>query len=56
MDFRHVPGAEPAYSAAELGRGADGVVIEVSDHPANKRTARASKRPPTCPFNSRSTR
>jgi hypothetical protein len=33
MDFTHVPQVKPAYSAIELGRGADGVVIEVLDHP-----------------------
>jgi hypothetical protein len=33
MEFMHVAGVKPAYSAVELGRGADGVVIEVLDHP-----------------------
>jgi hypothetical protein len=33
MDFPHVPGVKPAYSSIELGRGADGVVIELLDHP-----------------------
>ena len=33
MEFTHSPGFKPAYSAVELGRGADGVVIEVLDHP-----------------------
>lgn len=33
MDFTHVLGVKPAYSTVELGRGADGVVIEVFDHP-----------------------
>jgi hypothetical protein len=31
--FSHQPGVKPAASAIELGRGADGVVIEVLDHP-----------------------
>jgi hypothetical protein len=33
MEFTHVVGVKPAYSTAELGRGADGIVIEVLDHP-----------------------
>lgn len=33
MAFLHVPGTKPPYSAIELGRGADGVVIEVAEHP-----------------------
>lgn len=33
MSITHTPGAKPAASAVELGRGADGVVIEVLDHP-----------------------
>jgi hypothetical protein len=33
MSIIHVPGEKPAASAVELGRGADGVVIEVLDHP-----------------------
>jgi hypothetical protein len=33
MEFMHVAGVKPAYSAIELGRGADGIVIEVLDHP-----------------------
>jgi hypothetical protein len=33
MEFRHVDGVKPEYSAVELGRGADGIVIEVLDHP-----------------------
>src|SRR2546421_10341716 len=32
MDFSHLPGVKPAPSI-ELGRGADGVVVEVLDHP-----------------------
>ncbi len=31
--FIHVAGVKPAYSLVELGRGADGIVIEVLDHP-----------------------
>jgi hypothetical protein len=30
--FTHIPGVKPA-GAVELGRGADGVVVEVLDHP-----------------------
>jgi hypothetical protein len=33
MEFTHVAGVKPAYSTTELGRGADGIVIEVLDHP-----------------------
>src|SRR4051794_8173958 len=33
MSIDHVPGVKPAVSSIELGRGADGVVIEVLDHP-----------------------
>jgi hypothetical protein len=33
MEYPHVDGLKPAYSAVELGRGADGIVIEVLDHP-----------------------
>jgi hypothetical protein len=33
MEVTHVVGVKPAYSAVELGRGADGVVLEVLDHP-----------------------
>jgi hypothetical protein len=31
--FPHVLGIKPAPSSAELGRGADGIVVEVLDHP-----------------------
>lgn len=33
MDYPHHPGIKPAYSSVELGRGADGTVIEILDHP-----------------------
>src|SRR5262249_26189066 len=33
MDFIHTAGVKPPYSAVELGRGADGIVVEVLDHP-----------------------
>jgi hypothetical protein len=33
MTFPHTPGVKPAPSSVELGRGADGVVVEVLDHP-----------------------
>jgi hypothetical protein len=33
MEFTHSHGVKPPYSAVELGRGVDGVVIEVLDHP-----------------------
>jgi hypothetical protein len=29
----HTPGVKPAASLIELGRGADGIVVEVLDHP-----------------------
>jgi hypothetical protein len=32
-DFEHILGVKPAYSTVELGRGADGIVIEVLEHP-----------------------
>jgi hypothetical protein len=32
MEFTHDAGVKPAYSTLELGRGADGIVIEVLDH------------------------
>jgi hypothetical protein len=31
--FAHTPGIKPAPSSIELGRGADGIVVEVLDHP-----------------------
>src|SRR5262245_28019972 len=31
--FSHLPGVKPAPSSIELGRGADGVVVELLDHP-----------------------
>ncbi|HJZ90656.1 MAG TPA: hypothetical protein VKE40_07255 [Gemmataceae bacterium] len=31
--FIHQPGIKPAPSSVELGRGADGIVVEVLDHP-----------------------
>jgi hypothetical protein len=31
--FTHAPASKPAASAIELGRGADGIVVEVLDHP-----------------------
>src|SRR5271170_6556441 len=31
--FSHTPGVKPAPGPIELGRGADGIVIEVLDHP-----------------------
>ncbi len=31
--FSHIPGVRPRPSILELGRGADGVVVEVLDHP-----------------------
>lgn len=31
--FTHIPGVKPAASEIELGRGADGIVVEVADHP-----------------------
>jgi hypothetical protein len=33
MTLTHVANVKPAYSEIELGRGADGIVIEVFDHP-----------------------
>ncbi len=33
MDFVHEPGVKPTASTIELGRGADGVVWEVLNHP-----------------------
>jgi hypothetical protein len=33
MSFSHLAGVKPAPSAIELGRGADGIVVEVLDHP-----------------------
>jgi len=33
MTFAHISGVKPAGSIVELGRGADGIVIEVLDHP-----------------------
>src|SRR5262245_44085597 len=33
MSFTHTAGGKPAASAVELGRGADGIVVEVLDHP-----------------------
>jgi hypothetical protein len=33
MPFSHQPGVKPTASSIELGRGADGIVIEVLDHP-----------------------
>ena len=33
MNFSHTAGVRPPSSAVELGRGADGVVVEVLDHP-----------------------
>ena len=33
MTFEHAAGVKPEYSGVELGRGADGVVVEVLDHP-----------------------
>jgi hypothetical protein len=33
VELEHVAGVKPAYSAVELGRGADGIVTEVLDHP-----------------------
>jgi hypothetical protein len=32
-DFLHVLGIKPAASSVELGRGADGIVVEVANHP-----------------------
>src|SRR5262249_50619113 len=33
MTFSHTTGVKPTPSSIELGRGADGVVVEVLDHP-----------------------
>ena len=33
MEFTHTLGVKPRYSDVELGRGADGIVIEVQNHP-----------------------
>jgi hypothetical protein len=33
MEFTHPAGMKPSYSTVELGRGADGIVIEVLNHP-----------------------
>src|SRR4051795_1292880 len=33
MAFSHTPGVKPTPSTIELGRGADGIVVEVLDHP-----------------------
>src|SRR5262245_32991759 len=33
MTYSHVPGSKPSPSLIELGRGADGIVVEVLDHP-----------------------
>src|SRR5919108_643822 len=33
MTFTHQAGVKPVASSVELGRGADGIVIEVQDHP-----------------------
>jgi hypothetical protein len=33
MEFTRTAGVKPAYSTVELGRGADGIVVEVLDHP-----------------------
>jgi hypothetical protein len=33
MRFAHTPGVKPVASSIELGRGADGIVVEVLDHP-----------------------
>src|SRR5262245_15951112 len=33
MTYSHVPGSKPSPGLIELGRGADGVVVEVLDHP-----------------------
>jgi hypothetical protein len=33
MQVTHTAGVKPAYGAVELGRGADGIVVEVLDHP-----------------------
>ena len=33
MSVLHVPGVRPVASVTDLGRGADGVVVELLDHP-----------------------
>jgi hypothetical protein len=33
MNFTHTAGVKPAPGPLELGRGADGIVVEVLDHP-----------------------
>ncbi|MCI0463341.1 MAG: hypothetical protein L0Z62_40860 [Gemmataceae bacterium] len=33
MSISHTPGVKPSASSIELGRGADGIVIEVLEHP-----------------------
>jgi hypothetical protein len=33
MSFSHTPGVKPEAGSIELGRGCDGVVVEVRDHP-----------------------
>lgn len=33
MGFLHTLGVKPTYSSIELGRGADGIVIEILNHP-----------------------
>src|SRR3954471_18597864 len=33
MSILHTPGVKPAPGPVELGRGADGIVVEVLDHP-----------------------
>jgi hypothetical protein len=33
MSITHTPGEKPPASSIELGRGADGIVVEVLDHP-----------------------
>jgi hypothetical protein len=33
MSISHQPGVKPPPSSVELGRGADGIVVEVLDHP-----------------------
>jgi hypothetical protein len=32
MEYTHTPSVKPAYSTVELGRGADGIVVEILDH------------------------
>src|SRR5262245_25103633 len=33
MNYTHTAGVKPPAGSVELGRGADGIVIEVLDHP-----------------------